>query len=549
MSKSPDAFRTISEVADWLGIQAHVLRFWESKFTQVKPIKRAGGRRYYRPADMLLLGGIKKLLHDDGLTIKGVQKLLREEGMSHVAAMSTPLEDADIDPVAAGTPATAPKPEPKVEPEAVVLPFEAPRDAKPQDIASEVAAVDTTVKDEPTLAGEPELTETENTHSADTPGNVEEAVSKSAGATSSATDESSDLGIAPQTDEPTQVEEVALEVTEAVTADALESEAVSNEPESMSVTEEPSAADAVTQTDEPTAEETHTAEAAGNKGEAVERNPDKTSAIEEMASTDGPVQTGESSEPKPVPSEQTEPETADLSDGTDADVADEAGEISAADDIPVAENADTVNAKAEAPKTTTGSARESVTASAEQVDAQTPVDAEPSDTETVADTAPEPDQPVLAEGSENSDESEDIRKGLFADQTREAPANKADEAGEGEPAIEAMSPLPSFLRNSTQDIATPASSEVSPDKTEPVQSPQPEEAPEPEVHAPKARDIGMPDVSAEADIHATPAALTSACRTRRLDRTTAEKMRPLLAQLGVLRDQMAARRSNQQPKS
>ncbi len=58
MSKSPDAFRTISEVADWLGIQAHVLRFWESKFTQVKPIKRAGGRRYYRPADMLLLGGI-----------------------------------------------------------------------------------------------------------------------------------------------------------------------------------------------------------------------------------------------------------------------------------------------------------------------------------------------------------------------------------------------------------------------------------------------------------------------------------------------------------
>ena len=87
MPKSPDAFRTISEVADWLGIQAHVLRFWESKFTQVKPIKRAGGRRYYRPADMQLLGGIKKLLHEDGLTIKGVQKILREEGMSHVAAM------------------------------------------------------------------------------------------------------------------------------------------------------------------------------------------------------------------------------------------------------------------------------------------------------------------------------------------------------------------------------------------------------------------------------------------------------------------------------
>ncbi|MGB1034579.1 MAG: MerR family transcriptional regulator, partial [Primorskyibacter sp.] len=88
MAKSPDAFRTISEVADWLGIQAHVLRFWESKFTQVKPIKRAGGRRYYRPADMLLLGGIKTLLHDDGMTIKGVQKILREDGMSHVANLS-----------------------------------------------------------------------------------------------------------------------------------------------------------------------------------------------------------------------------------------------------------------------------------------------------------------------------------------------------------------------------------------------------------------------------------------------------------------------------
>lgn len=93
MPKSADAFRTISEVADWLGVQTHVLRFWESKFTQIKPVKRAGGRRYYRPADMLLLGGIRKLLHEDGMTIKGVQKLLREEGMAHVADMSAPLDD------------------------------------------------------------------------------------------------------------------------------------------------------------------------------------------------------------------------------------------------------------------------------------------------------------------------------------------------------------------------------------------------------------------------------------------------------------------------
>lgn len=93
MGKSADAFRTISEVADWLETPAHVLRFWESKFSQVKPVKRAGGRRYYRPADMRLLGGIKKLLHDDGMTIKGVQKLLRDQGVKHVSNMAPALDD------------------------------------------------------------------------------------------------------------------------------------------------------------------------------------------------------------------------------------------------------------------------------------------------------------------------------------------------------------------------------------------------------------------------------------------------------------------------
>jgi len=93
MTKSPDAFRTISEVAEWLDRPAHVLRFWESKFTQVKPIKRAGGRRYYRPQDMLLLGGIKKLLHDDGMTIKGVQKMLRDQGVEHISALSQSLDE------------------------------------------------------------------------------------------------------------------------------------------------------------------------------------------------------------------------------------------------------------------------------------------------------------------------------------------------------------------------------------------------------------------------------------------------------------------------
>ncbi|MHA6323877.1 MerR family transcriptional regulator [Roseivivax sp. CAU 1753] len=99
MSKSPDAFRTISEVADWLETPAHVLRFWESKFPQVKPVKRAGGRRYYRPSDMMLLGGIKKLLHDDGMTIKGVQKILSEQGVKSVSDMAPPIDDNDAEDV------------------------------------------------------------------------------------------------------------------------------------------------------------------------------------------------------------------------------------------------------------------------------------------------------------------------------------------------------------------------------------------------------------------------------------------------------------------
>lgn len=84
--KSAAAFRTISEVATDLGIPAHVLRFWESKFTQVKPLKRGGGRRYYRPEDIELLRGIRELLYTDGYTIKGVQKLLREGGVKQILA-------------------------------------------------------------------------------------------------------------------------------------------------------------------------------------------------------------------------------------------------------------------------------------------------------------------------------------------------------------------------------------------------------------------------------------------------------------------------------
>ena len=87
MAKAKDAFRTISEVSTALDTPAHVLRFWESKFSQIKPVKRAGGRRYYRPEDLSLLAGIKDLLHEQGLTIKGAQKLLRSEGIKHVQAL------------------------------------------------------------------------------------------------------------------------------------------------------------------------------------------------------------------------------------------------------------------------------------------------------------------------------------------------------------------------------------------------------------------------------------------------------------------------------
>ncbi len=80
-TKSAAAFRTISEVAGGLDIPQHVLRFWESKFSQIKPLKRGGGRRYYRPEDITLLQRIKSLLYDDGYTLKGVQKLLREGGL------------------------------------------------------------------------------------------------------------------------------------------------------------------------------------------------------------------------------------------------------------------------------------------------------------------------------------------------------------------------------------------------------------------------------------------------------------------------------------
>lgn len=107
--KSEGAFRTISEVADELTVPQHVLRFWETKFTQIRPLKRGGGRRYYRPEDVTLLKRIRTLLYTDGLTIKGVQKLLRETG-TRVAPEEAPAPEQPAA-QAQGLPAGLPKDE------------------------------------------------------------------------------------------------------------------------------------------------------------------------------------------------------------------------------------------------------------------------------------------------------------------------------------------------------------------------------------------------------------------------------------------------------
>lgn len=120
MAKSPHAFRTISEVAAELGVRQHVLRFWESKFSQIKPMKRGGGRRYYRPDDVDLLKGICRLLYGEGYSIRGVQKILRQHGaravteavrsggdmIAHITHGAAPTDGSM--PITPEAPATAP---------------------------------------------------------------------------------------------------------------------------------------------------------------------------------------------------------------------------------------------------------------------------------------------------------------------------------------------------------------------------------------------------------------------------------------------------------
>lgn len=136
MSKAAEAFRTIGEVADDLDVKKHVLRFWESKFPAIKPMKRGGGRRYYRPEDLALLRGIRHLLHAEGYTIKGVQKLLREQGIEHVKTCApAEIDDAPTGarrrgrkPIKVRAPATAASRQPELafEPAVVQTPATVP---------------------------------------------------------------------------------------------------------------------------------------------------------------------------------------------------------------------------------------------------------------------------------------------------------------------------------------------------------------------------------------------------------------------------------------
>ena len=141
MDKSPEAFRTISEVAEDLDLPQHVLRFWETRFAQIKPLKRGGGRRYYRPDDVDLLKGIRYYLYGEGYTIKGVQRILKDRGIKHVAEMGRAQNENYAPPVA-----TIPRAEDEERrrarqewPEATVPKSREPAGADPASAASRAA--------------------------------------------------------------------------------------------------------------------------------------------------------------------------------------------------------------------------------------------------------------------------------------------------------------------------------------------------------------------------------------------------------------------------
>jgi DNA-binding transcriptional MerR regulator len=145
-AKSAGAFRTISEVAEELDVPQHVLRFWESKFTQVRPLKRGGGRRYYRPEDVLLLRRIRQCLYQDGYTIKGVQRLLREGALKNMP-VAAPVAEPIVEPPVERAPApSVPQAKtPPAKPDAAMPPLLAAIERAASDAASEMRGVVTEV--------------------------------------------------------------------------------------------------------------------------------------------------------------------------------------------------------------------------------------------------------------------------------------------------------------------------------------------------------------------------------------------------------------------
>lgn len=151
MDKAPDAFRTISEVADDLDIPQHVLRFWETRFTQIKPMKRSGGRRYYRPDDVDLLRGIRRLLYGEGYTIRGVQRILKEHGIKSVQGLVDEVVAPAFAPVADA------RRHPAVDPDEGIADSE-PEDEEGADEEAAVAAPPVAVRREPQMQRrEPEI--------------------------------------------------------------------------------------------------------------------------------------------------------------------------------------------------------------------------------------------------------------------------------------------------------------------------------------------------------------------------------------------------------
>lgn len=420
MPKSPDAFRTISEVADWLGIQAHVLRFWESKFTQVKPIKRAGGRRYYRPADMLLLGGIKKLLHDDGLTIKGVQKILREDGMSHVAAMSPPLDDADIEfeeTVGVQDPEPMLMQAPAVS--SVVLPFQPPKDPAKDPAPTDLPLSPDDLREEaaPATASEDET----STPGARAPDDTPETVPTNSMV------EQPDAGH----DAPTVAAPLSVSAQDTSNKIPAATDQTADAPEEV---QEP----------EP----------------AMQAPPAQTQA------TAPAVQDAE-----PATNPQV---TKSQAPGSDTSVGETHNEA------PVAQSTGELPAEKTSDAAPPLFAREPETI----VQPAAPPDTDTQQNQPQAPAHPTPAHPTQAQTAQAT-----------------APAQHEEQAAPAQP----------------EEQAAPV--------------------------APKPRDIGMPTLTPEKDIPARTSTLAHAGCLRSVDAATAQKMTPLLAQLAVLRDRMAAPRS------